>query len=43
LLAGDKEGAANLFQKCIATGVRDFGEYSRARAELQKLQTHHDL
>jgi tetratricopeptide (TPR) repeat protein len=43
LLAGDKEGAANLFQKCMAAGVRDFVEYSRARAELQKLQTHHDL
>ncbi len=38
LLAGDKEGAANLFQKSTATGVQDFVEYKRARAELDALK-----
>jgi tetratricopeptide (TPR) repeat protein len=38
LLAGDKKSAADFFQKSLATGVADFGEYIRARDELKTLQ-----
>jgi lipoprotein NlpI len=37
LLAGDREAAAALFQKSVATDVKDFLEYRRARAELTAL------
>lgn len=37
LLAGDKDSAAVLFRKSVATGVKDFGEYIRARSELKVL------
>jgi lipoprotein NlpI len=37
LLAGDREAAATLFQKSVATEMKDFIEYHRARAELNAL------
>jgi lipoprotein NlpI len=37
LLAGDKPGAADLFQKCIGTAQENFSEYTSAKAELKRL------
>jgi lipoprotein NlpI len=37
LLAGDRDAAAILFQKSVATDIKDFIEYHRARAELNAL------
>jgi tetratricopeptide (TPR) repeat protein len=37
LLAGDREAATTLFQKSVATELKDFIEYHRARAELNAL------
>jgi len=33
-LAGDKAGAADLYQKCIGTGLQDFSGYQIAQARL---------
>jgi len=33
-LAGDKAGAADLYQKCIGTGLQDFSGYQIAKARL---------
>ena len=38
LLLGDKPTAIDYFNKCVATGQKDFYEYSLAQAELQGLQ-----
>jgi tetratricopeptide (TPR) repeat protein len=37
LLDGDKSGAATLFEKCVASGLRNYAEYGSAKAELEKL------
>lgn len=37
LLAGDKEGAAACFNKCVATGVKDLSERQLSAAELKAL------
>ncbi len=37
LLAGDKTTAIDYFQKCLATGQKDYCEYILAQAELQAL------
>jgi tetratricopeptide (TPR) repeat protein len=39
LLMGDKVTALDYFQKCLATGKKDFCEYILAQAQLQTLQT----
>jgi tetratricopeptide (TPR) repeat protein len=38
LIMGDKGTAADYFQKCLATGKKDFCEYILAQAQLQTLQ-----
>jgi hypothetical protein len=38
LLGGDKEGAADLFQKCLDTGATSYSEFSSASAELRTLK-----
>jgi lipoprotein NlpI len=38
LLAGKKNEAVSLFQKCLDTGEKDFMEYTSARAELNILK-----
>src|SRR5208282_2631252 len=38
LLDGDKEGAADLFQKCLDTGATSYSEFSSASAELRALK-----
>jgi lipoprotein NlpI len=38
LLAGDKVGAKDAFEKCLATGTCTFGEWISAKAELKQLQ-----
>ncbi len=35
-LSGDKAGAADLYQKCVGTGMQDLSEYQIARARLAK-------
>jgi hypothetical protein len=37
LVEGDKTAAANYFKKCVATDVKQFGEYQSAEAELEFL------
>jgi tetratricopeptide (TPR) repeat protein len=37
-LAGDREGAKALLERCVATGLTDFVEHAGARAELQRLR-----
>jgi tetratricopeptide (TPR) repeat protein len=37
LLKGDTTGARDSFQKCVATGQKDYDEYDFARAELARL------
>ena len=37
ILAGDPAAAAVFFEKCVATNLKDFNEYSWARAELKRL------
>jgi lipoprotein NlpI len=36
-IEGDKNGAKELFQKCLDTGVMNFTEYTSAAAELKRL------
>ncbi len=38
LIEGDKTTAKNYFEKCVATGVRNFFEYQSANAELKYLK-----
>jgi tetratricopeptide (TPR) repeat protein len=38
LIAGDKTGAADFFEKCVATSIQDFSEYQCAKAELRVLE-----
>jgi len=38
LLGGDKEGAAELFQKCLDTGENNYTEFNSASAELRALK-----
>jgi lipoprotein NlpI len=38
LIAGDKAAAKDYFEKCLATGVKTFAEYTSAAAELKHLQ-----
>ena len=37
LIAGDKTTARDYFQKCLATGVKNFCEYQSAAADLKAL------
>jgi lipoprotein NlpI len=37
LLDGDKATAQDYFEKCVATGVKNFTEYQSAVAELKRL------
>jgi rhomboid protease GluP len=37
LMAGDNARAEDFFEKCVATGARDFAEYQCAKAELNAL------
>jgi len=38
LIAGDKTGATDFLERCVATGVEDFMEYRSAVAELKTLK-----
>ena len=38
LLDGDKEGAADFFQKCLDTGATSYSEFSSASVELRALK-----